>query len=294
LLLFDVDTAKQITARSCRSWIVNYSGFCLKGRVCASRPEKGQGYVSQKKKKIRGRGIADQPTLGQMPEPDSVTQENTMQGAGLPEMNKTHPVESATLSKAQSKPKSCLGALYFSQARFDRERPPLCAGFPSRLSELSNDGYDAESVPGGHFKYVCIGYSEWDEEVLQRAARQRTASTDPVQLPFCEGLEIVSAAAVASNPELLTPSGGTGDGKDIDILPPKRPPPPRSINGLGDPTSFPEPLDWERLRAGFDRMSRKIVEKMASNAAVLATSVQKTWEDITGRWGGGGGGRRKD
>lgn len=224
-----------------------------------------------------------------MPEPG--VQENALQTTGLPESNKTQPLESnKTLSKAQSKPKSCLGALYFSQARFDRERPPLCAGFPSRLSELSDDGYDAESVPGGHFKYVCIGYSEWDEEALKRAAQRRTASNDPVQLPFCEGLEIVSAAAVASNPELLTPSGGAGDGKDI--LPPKRPPPSRSINGLGDPTSFPEPLDWERLRAGFDRMSRKIVEKMASNAALLATSAQKTWEDIIGRWGGGGG--RKD
>jgi hypothetical protein len=239
---------------------------------------------------FRGRGIADQAALGQMPEPGM--QENALTpGTGLPEPNKTQSVESATLSKAQSKPKSCLGALYFSQARFDRERPPLCAGFPSRLSELSDDGYDTESVPGAHFKYVCIGYSEWDEEALKRAARRRTASSDPVQLPFCEGLEIVSAAAVASNPELLTPSGGTGD--DKDILPPKRPPP-RSINGLGDPTSVPEPLDWERLRAGFDRMSRKIVGKMASNAAVLATSVQKTWEDIIGRWGGGGGDRRKD
>lgn len=202
------------------------------------------------------------------------------------------PAESSTLGKAQSKPKSCLGALYFSQSRFDRERPPLCAGFASRLPELTDDGL-AESVPGGEFKYVCIGYSEWDEEGLKRAAQRRTTSTDPVQLPFCEGLEIVSAAAVASNPELLSsPSGGTGNEKDI--FPPKRPPP-RSITGLSDPASLPEPPDWERLRAGFDRMSRRIVEKMASNAVLMATSIQKTWEDISGRWGGGrGGGQRND
>ena len=69
-----------------------------------------------------------------------------------------------------------------------------------------------------------MGYAAWDEEGLKAAARRRTSPSDAVQLPYCEGLEVVSSAAVNTRPELLTEgpsfssgggrSGGEGGGSD--------------------------------------------------------------------------------
>ena len=53
-------------------------------------------------------------------------------------------------------------------------------------------------------RYICAGYSAYDEEGLKQAASKRTSHGDPVQLPYCEGLEIVSAAGMSRKPELLT------------------------------------------------------------------------------------------
>ena len=61
-----------------------------------------------------------------------------------------------------------------------------------------------DSVPGGDFRYVCLGYGAYDEDGLKTAARRRSSQAEPVQLPYCEGLEVVSAAAMSSKPELLT------------------------------------------------------------------------------------------
>lgn len=87
----------------------------------------------------------------------------------------------------------------------------MCTGLAKRL----RPGEDAaqlptDSIPGGEFKYLCAGYSAWDEEALRAAARRRTSAADAVALPYCEGLEVVSSAAVAGRPELLTDGPGGG------------------------------------------------------------------------------------
>jgi len=97
----------------------------------------------------------------------------------------------------------------------------VCAGFSKRLQpEEGSTSLPTDAVPGGDFKYVCLGYSAYDPEALKTAARRRGSRADAVQLPYCEGLEVVSAAAMNSRPELLTggPSlappqdGGAGEG----------------------------------------------------------------------------------
>lgn len=115
------------------------------------------------------------------------------------------------------RPKACVGALYFSQHRYDRELSPVCMGFRKRKANDDNAidvSIPTDSVPGGDFKYMCIGYSAWDDEALRDAARNRRDSNDPVQLPYCEGLEVVSAAAINNSPELLSngPQVGQQDG----------------------------------------------------------------------------------
>jgi len=61
-----------------------------------------------------------------------------------------------------------------------------------------------DAIPGGDFKYVCVGYAAYNEDALKKVARERRSQADTVQLPYCEGLEVVSAAAMSRKPELLT------------------------------------------------------------------------------------------
>ncbi len=87
----------------------------------------------------------------------------------------------------------------------------MCTGLAKRLRPGEEAAQlPTDSIPGGDFKYLCAGYSAWDEEGLRAAARRRTSSADAVALPYCEGLEVVSSAAVAGRPELLTDGPGGG------------------------------------------------------------------------------------
>lgn len=112
-----------------------------------------------------------------------------------------------------------MGAVYFSQYRYDHDLSPMCIGARRRVDTASDDrlGNDlkedmgAETVPGGDFKYVCIGYSAWDEAALKASAQRRCNATEPVNLPYCEGLEVVSAAAMSREPELLSNGPQLGD-----------------------------------------------------------------------------------
>jgi len=51
-------------------------------------------------------------------------------------------------------------------------------------------GVAKEEPPECLRRYLCIGYSAYDEEVLKRAAARRSSEADPVTLPYCEGLEV--------------------------------------------------------------------------------------------------------
>ena len=107
-------------------------------------------------------------------------------------------------------------------------------------------------------RYVCLGYSAWDEEALKRGAANRSSQAASVQLPYCEGLEVVSAAAANSSPELMGAGGpdlaaGSGDSE----APPRGPQqggdvrqrPGRSfVPGAGRLPDAPDSLDWDRFK----------------------------------------------
>lgn len=110
-------------------------------------------------------------------------------------------------------------------------------------------------------RYVCLGYSAWDEETLKRAAAARRSQTDAVQLPYCEGLEVVSAAAVNQRPELMSAggpdlsSGGAASGEPVAGPPPPdgadvRQRPGRSfVPGAGRlPEVGRDGMDWDRYK----------------------------------------------
>ena len=69
-------------------------------------------------------------------------------------------------------------------------------------------------------QYFCVGMSLWDEERMKQNSKQARAPTDDVELPFCEGLEIISAAQLQQTPAVLTEAAAP-----VDAAPPVREPP---------------------------------------------------------------------
>jgi hypothetical protein len=127
----------------------------------------------------------------------------------------------------------------------------VCFGFGKGLNPAEEDAHTAtDQVPGGDFKYLCFGYSAFDPEAMKRAATARTNTTDPVQLPYCEGLEVVSAAAMSGKPELLTGGAsvsGTSASSDPNIPGREgvRERPGRAFTGR---PGVPEGMDWDKFR----------------------------------------------
>lgn len=64
-----------------------------------------------------------------------------------------------------------------------------CAGFKRRHPPGASIEGSSESVPGADFKYLCLGYSAYDEAALRNAARQSKPG-DSVNVPYCEGIEV--------------------------------------------------------------------------------------------------------
>ena len=56
-----------------------------------------------------------------------------------------------------------------------------------------------------------MGLSVYDEARLRAAgAESRSSPLAPVEIPYCEGLEIISAANVQESPALLAADAGAG------------------------------------------------------------------------------------
>lgn len=139
---------------------------------------------------------------------------------------------------------------------------------------------------GGDFRYVCVGYSAYDTKQLKEASKNRLRHDEPVEVPYCEGLEIISAAAVSSNRELL-PHGADVSPK----IPGNRQQPQRESDAslerhardgrrtvpMGNPLGT---RDWDGFQERFERMSKRIAEKMQSNATYMARSFVRSWEQI--------------
>ncbi len=60
-------------------------------------------------------------------------------------------------------------------------------------------------------QYMCVGLSVYDEAQLRAAGDEsRSSPLAPVDIPYCEGLEIISAANVQESPALLAADAGAG------------------------------------------------------------------------------------
>lgn len=43
---------------------------------------------------------------------------------------------------------------------------------------------------------------------------------------------------------------------------------------------MPSEMDWDKFRTRFERVSKKIIDKMGQNASFMATTVKKSWEQV--------------
>ncbi len=69
----------------------------------------------------------------------------------------------------------------------------MCAGlrFRPKLDRYAPNSaeVDSTSVPGGDFKFVCVGYAAYDaEKMRQQQAESKKNPTAPIELPYCEGV----------------------------------------------------------------------------------------------------------
>ncbi|KAK9811068.1 hypothetical protein WJX73_010760 [Symbiochloris irregularis] len=161
----------------------------------------------------------------------------------------------------ESRPVRCLGSLYFSSTRFENGKSPVCAGIPHRINPESSFLRDLpkESIPGGDFKYVCIGASAFDVGHIEEQRQQRRSPTDPVDLPYCEGVEIISAAEFET--EAVVSAEGAGAAAAAPSAGPINPVQPRagrSFTGRGASSNDESGFDFNGLS-----------DKMQANAAKI-------------------------
>ncbi|GAB4820973.1 hypothetical protein N2152v2_008019 [Parachlorella kessleri] len=127
--------------------------------------------------------------------------------------------------------------------------------------------------------------------MLKRAAARRSSEADPVTLPYCEGLEVISAAALSRKPELMSaggpdvsPAAPAGDEPSTPGATARQRPGRSFVPGAPE---IPEGMTFQQFRERFGRMSGKMVEKMQSNASFMVSHVRRTWQQVARELGGG-------
>ena len=76
-------------------------------------------------------------------------------------------------------------------------------------------------------QYFCVGMSLWDGERMKRNSKEALNPTDPVELPYCEGLEVISASQLQQNPVVLANSAGAPSTSEPSREPQRPGPPPK-------------------------------------------------------------------
>eukprot|EP01024_Parvocaulis_polyphysoides_P065788 TRINITY_DN768_c0_g2_i1.p1 TRINITY_DN768_c0_g2~~TRINITY_DN768_c0_g2_i1.p1 ORF type:complete len:219 (-),score=29.80 TRINITY_DN768_c0_g2_i1:193-849(-) len=199
---------------------------------------------------------------------------------------------SGKLSLSDSEHKCCMGFLYYSEAMQRSRKNPICIGLAQthpQIEDMSEEQQDSSHLLG--FKYVCLGYSIYECEQKRRKLQNSLADIKEVgndNLPYCEGLEMISTMQGAPQRTPVTMKEGLdGGGSDTEIVsvPKKRIESftsPWSNNGLSN-----SDIDWSDVPQKIYHKASRIVEKMGSNLFQMTnTSFQgllKFLDEINGR-----------
>lgn len=113
-----------------------------------------------------------------------------------------------------------MGTLYYSMAMAKKGRGPFCAGVSQAVrSETQIEGVEVRPSDAlGDFKYACLGYS-----IYHAKGKNESGA---LQLPQCEGLEVLATtAAPEAENMLLDEAGPTRETQDTspERIPRERP-----------------------------------------------------------------------
>ncbi|KAL3132274.1 hypothetical protein ABBQ32_008859 [Trebouxia sp. C0010 RCD-2024] len=180
--------------------------------------------------------------------------------------------------------KCCLGMLYYSQSIHDKGKNPVCGGVRSKhLTSPDLAEVPPESIPNGEFKYMCLGYSMHVDRQQKRQRSSTDQGADMIELPYCEGIQVVMATDTQQSPmlqaEASQEAAPTQQATD-------RRPPRRTYSG-GQADNNLGGVNLGDLSDRFIKTSGKIVEKMGSNlgqiAATAKQAAKKVGEQIWGK-----------
>jgi len=95
-----------------------------------------------------------------------------------------------------------MGTLYYSMAMARKGRGPFCAGVSQAVRpETQVEGVEVRPSDAlGDFKYACLGYS------IHHAKGKN--ETGALQLPQCEGLEVLATTAAPEAENMLLDEAG--------------------------------------------------------------------------------------
>ncbi|KAK9835571.1 hypothetical protein WJX74_003352 [Apatococcus lobatus] len=184
--------------------------------------------------------------------------------------------------------KTCLGLTYFSQSMHSRGKAPTCIGKPSHLNAADvSPSQPADSVPSGDFKFFCAGFSMYDKSQLPMKDGSSPSASNPaaVELPYCEGIEVVTSAELQHAPAELLRSP-TGEAAPPAVSPAgSRPQRPKTW--VEDSPGL-KGTSLEDFPQKFGASAKKVFNRMCSNANQLATSAKRASDDLMNEfWGRG-------
>ncbi|KMZ63115.1 hypothetical protein ZOSMA_427G00140 [Zostera marina] len=128
--------------------------------------------------------------------------------------DRTSPSTERGVAGAERKGRSCKGFLYYSSQRKSSNGKPMCFGLNRTLENVP--GYmiaesQTESKKEGRnlsdFKYSCIGYSVCADN-KNSASPTNNNLENPLELPFCVGIEILVDKRATSNADHLRTQQG--------------------------------------------------------------------------------------
>mmetsp|Transcript_39085 Transcript_39085/g.85049 ORF Transcript_39085/g.85049 Transcript_39085/m.85049 type:complete len:209 (-) Transcript_39085:338-964(-) len=194
--------------------------------------------------------------------------------------------------------KGCLGVLYYSTALADKEKKPICVGFPyvrdvtrQQGSRLRPSPDAVEAIGNGEFKYSCVGYGVY-KQCMGGSKTHPTSSTAHADVPHCHGLEVIATtvnvdergkhvkpATPLPTPQLAQDAAASQRPDAPPIAAPaarSAAPPPAS-----SPT-FTAAAFLNDFSDKFFRSSTKIIVRMEKNAYKLASKMGSGFEYVGG------------
>jgi len=193
--------------------------------------------------------------------------------------------------------KGCLGVLYFSTALADKEKKPICVGFPyvrestrQQGSRLRPSPDAVEAIGNGEFKYSCVGYGVYKQCMASASNTHPSTSSAHSDVPHCHGLEVIATTvSIDERGKQEKPAAVPLSQQAATSQQPDAPPIVGTARTPAPPSSQPSPFSDSSAIAflnefpeKFFRSSTKILARMEKNAFKLASKMGSGFDYVGG------------